>query len=102
MGRCPGRHIVPRGRALRPRLYLFFQAVPLGVGAVKLFFEVRVLGVDHPAGLRHGFDVLATHLPIFERTAPGPGRNTGGATGFRFVHRQWFDVLRAQSKLTAV
>jgi len=62
----------------------------------------RVLGVEHPAGLRHGFDVLAAHLPIFERTAPASGRNAATATGFRFVHRQWFDVLRAQSKLTAV
>ena len=30
--------------------------------------------LSHPAALRHGFDVLATHLPIFERTAPAPGR----------------------------
>lgn len=62
----------------------------------------RLLGVEHPAGLRHGFDVLAAHLPIFERTAPASGRNAAASTGFRFVHRQWFDVLRAQSRLTAV
>ena len=62
----------------------------------------QLLGVDHPAALRHGFDVLATHLPIFERTAPAPGRRPTAATGFRFIHRQWFDVLRAQSTLTAV
>jgi len=58
--------------------------------------------VEHPAALRHGFEVLATHLPIFERTAPAPGRGPILATGFRFVHRQWFDVLRAKSSMTAV
>ncbi len=42
----------------------------------------QLLGVDHPAALRHGFDVLATHLPIFERTAPPPGR--GPIRGHRF------------------
>jgi DNA-binding winged helix-turn-helix (wHTH) protein len=62
----------------------------------------QLLGVDHPAALRHGFDVLATHLPIFERTAPAQGRGPILASGFRFIHRQWFDVLRAQSNLTAV
>jgi DNA-binding winged helix-turn-helix (wHTH) protein len=62
----------------------------------------HVLGVDHPVALRPGFDVLATHLPIFERTAPPPGRGPIAPTGFRFVHRQWFEVLRAQSTMTTV
>jgi hypothetical protein len=60
-----------------------------------------VLGVSQPGTLRHGFDVLAAHLPIFERTAPAVGRRASSASGFRFIHRQWFEVLRAQSAVTA-
>jgi DNA-binding winged helix-turn-helix (wHTH) protein len=59
----------------------------------------QVLGMETSATLRNSFDVIATHLPILERTAPPPGRQqTGG--GFRFSHRQWFDVLRTRSAMS--
>ena len=59
----------------------------------------RVLGVEVGAGLRESFDVLATHLPILERTAPH-GKRSAGTTGYRFTHRQWFDALRTRSEVS--
>src|SRR5262245_5777646 len=43
-------------------------------------------------------DLLALHLPVYERLAPRSGR-APSVTAYRFRHRQWFEVLRGQATM---
>jgi hypothetical protein len=49
-------------------------------------------------GLTDTLDLLALHLPMFERLAPRSGRTMPVAT-YRFRHRQWFEMLRGQASM---
>jgi hypothetical protein len=43
-------------------------------------------------------DLLALHLPVFEKLSARGTRASSVAT-YRFRHRQWFDVLRGQATM---
>jgi DNA-binding winged helix-turn-helix (wHTH) protein len=55
------------------------------------------LGEPGEDALRHDLDLLALHLPVFERLSPPRGSQAGRGATFRFRHRQWFDLLRGQT-----
>jgi hypothetical protein len=49
--------------------------------------------------LRDNLDLLAMHLPVFERLSSARAKRPASVASFRFRHRQWFDLLRGQATM---
>jgi DNA-binding winged helix-turn-helix (wHTH) protein len=57
------------------------------------------LGIVNDDAFRSRLDLMAMHLPVFERLSALRGSRPAHHGAFRFRHRQWFDVLRGQATM---